>query len=299
MKRPYVNFRELKAAVPIRSVLERYGLLETLTERGESLSGPCPFCEGGTSFRANTDKDCFHCFSCRAGGNMLDLVALKEECSVRDAAVRVAEWFGIATSGPSKPKPASAGRRKVQSAKPPGASESEAPPTQEAPARSEPASKQPQQPEAEEGKDAAGSGSRPLTFELRLDPDHPWLAGAGLLPETVREFGIGFCSRGMMAGRVCFPIRTASGELLGYAGRWPGDDPPEGQPLWRYPQGLDLTRVVYPAETLAETPVGEELLAGDPLRVVLCRQMGLEEVFFVPGGEGLAHCQLALLQSRE
>ena len=94
---------------------------------------------------------------------------------------------------------------------------------------------------------------KPLTFELKLGPEHPWLAEAGLLPDTVREFGIGFCSRGMMAGRICFPIRGAAGELLGYAGRWPGDDPPEGQPLWRYPQGLDLSRLVYPAERLAGT----------------------------------------------
>jgi hypothetical protein len=102
----------------------------------------------------------------------------------------------------------------------------------------------------------------------------------------------------MMAGRVCFPIRSAVGELLGYAGRWPGDEPPEGQPLWRYPQGLDLSLVVYPAEKLAAMPVGEELLAGDPLRVVLCRQMGLEEVFFAPGGTGHAECVLAFPTGR-
>jgi len=102
MRQPYVNFRELKAAVPIRRVLERYGLLESLKERGEALSGPCPFCDGETSFRANTAKNCFHCFSCKAGGNMLDLVAAREDCSVRDAAARVAEWFGVETSRPGK-----------------------------------------------------------------------------------------------------------------------------------------------------------------------------------------------------
>ena len=67
MSKPYVNFRELKAAVPIRSVLERSGHLERLREREGSLSGPCPLCEGETSFRANTEKNCFHCFGCKAG----------------------------------------------------------------------------------------------------------------------------------------------------------------------------------------------------------------------------------------
>ena len=38
MRQPYVNFRELKAAVPIRSVLERYGLMTNLRERGD-ISG--------------------------------------------------------------------------------------------------------------------------------------------------------------------------------------------------------------------------------------------------------------------
>ena len=297
MKRPYVNFRELKAAVPIRSIFERYGLIEALTEKGEALSGPCPFCEGGTSFRASTGKDCFHCFSCKAGGNMLDLVALREDCSVRDAALLVAEWFGVETSRPPSPKPARTAPRKGGSAKPPVAPGSEAPPKQEATPPPDPASQAPQQSAAEEGRES-GRESKPLTFELKLDTEHPWLAEAGLLPETVREFGIGFCSRGMMAGRICFPIRNASGDLLGYAGRWPGDDPPEGQPLWRYPQGLDLSRLAYPAERLAGTPVGEELLAGDPLRVVLCRQMGLREVYFVPGEAGHAECQLALLRAR-
>jgi hypothetical protein len=297
MKRPYVNFRELKAAVPIRSVLERYGFLESLRERGESLSGACPLCRGETSFRASLEKNCFHCFRCEAGGNMLDLVAAVEDRSVRDAAVMVAEWFGVATSAPGKPKPARTGRRTEQSAKPPDTAESQTPPKQEATMPSEP-SPPPLQPVAEEGREPAGNGNKPLTFELKLDPDHPWLAGAGLLPETVSEFGLGFCSRGMMAGRICFPIRNASGELLGYAGRWPGDDPPGDQPLWRYPQGLDLSRLVYPAERLAETPVGEELLATDPLRVVLCRQMGLEDVFFVSGGEGLPECLCALLKAR-
>jgi hypothetical protein len=300
MKQAYVNFRELKAAVPIRSVLERYGILETLTERGEALSGSCPFCEGQTSFRANPGKNCFHCFSCKAGGNMLDLVALREDCSVREAALRVAGWFGVATSpgskgGSSRKRPP---KRESEPSKTADKSSGVVPSGDAGTADAEPEgdSAAPEGLPVEPAKPA--SGSKPLTFELKLDQEHPWLAGAGLLPETVREFGLGFCSKGMMAGRVCFPLRNSKGELLGYAGRWPGDDPPEGQPLWRYPKDLDLSRLVYPAERLAEVPVGEELLAGDPLRVVLCRQMGLEEVFFVPGGSYLAECLHAILKTR-
>jgi hypothetical protein len=284
MRQPYVNFGELKAAVPIRRVLERYGLLAALKERGEALSGPCPFCDGETSFRANTAKNCFHCFNCKAGGNMLDFVAAKEDCIVRAAAVKVAEWFGVETSRPDR-KAKQAPPKEKAPAKP----ASEGPPTEpESVAEAEPS--QPDVP----GEDTAPPQAQervpnpPLTFELKLDPDHPWFAEAGIWPETVREFGLGFCAKGVMGGRIAFPIRDAKGELVGYAGRWPGDQPPEGQPLWRYPAGLDLEQVVYPAEHLAGADLSRALLASDPAQVVLCSQLGLAGVFFVPAAGSLS-----------
>ncbi len=308
MKRPYVNFRELKAAVPIARVLERNSVLETLRERGEALSGPCPFCEGETSFRVTPAKNCFHCFSCKAGGNMLDFVALKEECSVRDAALKVAEWFGVETSSPSKG--GQGGKRSVSKREP----WSKAPPAAASPPKAgdaatgeSKAEAGTETPEADSQPVEPGSGpqagetppqpNRPLTFELKLDPEHPWFAEVGLLPETVREFGLGFCSKGMMAGRICFPIRNASEQLLGYVGRWPGDRTPEGQPRWRYPKGLDLSQVVYPAERLPKSPSGRELFAGDPLTTILARQMGVE-AYFVPDGGGLDACLNALARVR-
>jgi len=136
--------------------------------------------------------------------------------------------------------------------------------------------------------------NKPLTFELKLDPDHSWFAEAGIWPETVREFGLGFCSKGVMGGRIAFPIRNAEGELVGYAGRRPGDAPPEGQPLWRYPSGLDLSQVVYPAERLAGADLSRALLARDPLRVVLCRQLGLAEVFCAPSSSSLKEAMSVL-----
>ncbi len=242
---------------------------------------------------------------------MLDFVALKEECSVRDAALKVAEWFGVETSQPAKG--GRAGKRSATERKFPPKAPAKAvspPPAGDAApgeveARTEVGTETTEadtQPGESASERQAGESppqpNRPLTFELKLDAEHPWFAEVGLLPETVEEFGLGFCSRGTMAGRICFPIRNASGELLGYAGRWPADHPPEGQPIWRYPKGLDLSQVVYPAERLAGAAPGSELFAGDPLRAVLARQMGLEEVFFVPGGTGHAECVMALLRAR-
>ncbi len=284
MRKPYVNFRELKAAVGIRRVLERYNLLETLREQGSRLSGPCPICggEGGTSFRVCQEKNCFMCFRCQTGGNMLDFVATMEDCSVRDASVKVAEWFEIETDRPGRASASKSAKTSEKKAPPPAAKSEDVPP---APAvRSEP-----DVPAAREPEPAmpAPSGSPPLTFELKLEPEHPWFAQVGLTPETVRKFGLGFCARGMMGGRIAFPIRNAKGELVGYAGRWPGEVPPDGQPLWRYPKGLDLDHLVYPAERLAEADLTRALLARDPLQVLLCLQMGLDDVFFVPAEASL------------
>lgn len=254
-----------------------------------------PLLRGRDLVQSDPAKNCFHCFSCKAGGNMLDLVALREECSVREAALKVAEWFGVETERP--PKGGQAGKRLAakRDASPRQPSDTAAPPEAEHAATGEDgaeAGADTPSPEADppilapasvpQAADPSLQPNRPLTFELKLDPEHPWLAEVGLLPETVAEFGLGFCSKGMMAGRICFPIRNAGGELVGYAGRWPGNDLPEGQPLWRYPKRLDLSQVVYPADRLQETQSGRELFAVDPLRTVLARQMGVH-AYFAPG----------------
>lgn len=113
------------------------------------------------------------------------------------------------------------------------------------------------------------------------------------------EFGLGFCAKGAMAGRIAFPIRDSKGELIGYAGRWPGDQPPDGQALWRYPSGLDLSQVVYPADRLAGADLSRALLATDPVRVILCLQLGLNGVFFVPAAGSIAGAAAMLSRAQQ
>ncbi len=50
----------------------------------------------------------------------------------------------------------------------------------------------------------------------------------GLTPETVNVFGVGYCPRGLMRGRVAIPIRNERGELVAYAGRAVTED--QGSP---------------------------------------------------------------------
>lgn len=52
-----------------------------------------------------------------------------------------------------------------------------------------------------------------------LDQEHPYLADRGFTAETIAQFGLGFCNRGMFRGRIAFPIRDERGELVAYAGR--------------------------------------------------------------------------------
>jgi len=48
----------------------------------------------------------------------------------------------------------------------------------------------------------------PLEVELTsLDPDHAFFQEKGLEPETVKHFRLGYYSRGLMKGRIAFPIR--------------------------------------------------------------------------------------------
>jgi DNA primase len=62
----------------------------------------------------------------------------------------------------------------------------------------------------------------------------------GLTPELVATFGLGYCSKGSMAGRVCIPIHNGDGALVAYAGRWvgPEEDLPEGKGKYELPAGF-------------------------------------------------------------
>jgi hypothetical protein len=56
----------------------------------------------------------------------------------------------------------------------------------------------------------------------------------------VATFGLGYCQKGSMAGRVCIPIHTADGALVAYAGRWVGPEEalPEGKGKYGLPSGF-------------------------------------------------------------
>ena len=130
----------------------------------------------------NPARDIFHCFSCGAGGTVLDFVAAMEGCSLLEAARRIQAITCSASSQPDLGKSASnqrelvTKRRRVSSA---------------------------------------------LNFTLTgIDYSHPYLADRGIANETAIEFGVGFYSGpGLMHGRLVIPIHNADGQLIAYCGR--------------------------------------------------------------------------------
>lgn len=256
-KKPqFVDFKQLKEQVSIRQIIEHYDLLGDFSERGDRLSGCCPFCDSDneTTFRVSLSKNCFNCFSCEAQGNMLDFVRLRESCSIRAAGLLVAEWFGIETEAPRKRK-ASQGKRPSGSSK--------------------------QGRVAETPKAEPAQGNKPLGFELELDPDHPWFEEIGLEPETVEEFGLGFCEKGTMRGCIAFPVHNAQGDLVAYIGRVPTDEPVAGVPLWRYPSTKRFSSEleVFNLHRVEPGKLGRGLLlAADPLEAVQLWQDGERNV---------------------
>lgn len=95
----WVDFKAVKAAVTMQMVLDHYGITG-LKQSGDELRGACPIHKGAAGsrqFTVNLTKNAFQCFfdGCKERGNVLDFVAKIEGCSVRDAALKLTEWFEV------------------------------------------------------------------------------------------------------------------------------------------------------------------------------------------------------------
>jgi len=216
----FVDFKAVKEAVSMEQVLGHYNLLDEFKRGGDSLSGPCPIHKGTnpTQFRVSISKNVWNCFSeCKHGGNVLDFISRMEGVSIHAAALKAINWFHLdphATSSSSN-----------------GEKDEESENGETSLARTQVTKKPVEVPEN-------ATPNKPLKFRLeKLEREHSYLKERGLSLETIIDFGIGFCSKGMMAGRIAIPIHNVDGEVVAYAGRFLGD-PPEGTPKYKLPQGF-------------------------------------------------------------
>lgn len=194
MPKGFVSFAEVKQSVTMEAVLTRYRLFAALARKGKNLAGSCPFCKGKSlrHFQVNPAKNAWYCFGCKAGGNVLDFVAKSEDVSVRAAALKLDSWFelGLVEEAPRAEAPAIPADPQADFLEP-----------------------------SQERKEEVPRENAPLTFTLKtLDPSHECLASLRLGTKTIERFGAGYCTKGLMKGRLAIPIHDAQGELVAYAG---------------------------------------------------------------------------------
>ena len=278
-KNQRVDFRAVREAVTMERVLRHYGLFETLKRSGDNLSGCCPIHQGSnpTQFRVSLGKNLWNCFSeCKQGGNALDFIARMEKASPYQAALKAIEWFRLdpdrvfahAGSEPS-PKPA------VPAAPSQAASE--------------------KAPASDPNADSAAANP-PLQFRLeKLQRDHPYLTERGLTLETIVDFGLGFCAKGMMTGRIAIPIHNAQGQVVAYVGRHVGE-PSEGTPKYKLPPGFRKSLELFNLDRALREPAGIPLWIVEGFFDALhLHQLGLRKVVALMGSS-LSSTQEALLR---
>ena len=244
MSKAYIDFAAVKSAVTMEQVLTHYGVLAGLRplQNGDGYTGRCPIHQGTNpdQFKVSVSKKCWNCFGdCQGGGNVLDFVAKMESVTAHEAAHRLNEWFGLRLDQSTRPNRQGGTAPRPESERKPGPN---AVPT---------ADKQPTKvasavPPSPNTAGPEKSESNPiLKFELKdLDGNHSYLTERGLAAETVATFGLGYCTKGTMSGRIAIPIHNREGALVGYAGRWPGV-PPEERPKYKLPKDFHKSAEVF------------------------------------------------------
>src|ERR1019366_10059114 len=112
----WVSFDEIKKTVTLQMAIAHYGI-PLRRVNANTLRGKCPLPAHGSeksneSFTATLNKGVGGAWACqsqsciktrgRVGGNVLDFVAAMEQCSVRDAAIKLQLWFLVPAAGESR-----------------------------------------------------------------------------------------------------------------------------------------------------------------------------------------------------
>lgn len=190
-----IDFQALKSAVSFADAVDKLGL--QLKQSGNQWRGECPACKsGGDRALVVTEGKGYFCFSAQKGGDVIALAAHILEVSVKDAAVFLAGDGKVITS-----KSTSTSSQEVCQ---PAAAPQPAPETD----------------------------NKLEKVAARLLHEHPEVQALGLTPEKAAELGIGYDKRGVLKGRVLFPLYV-DGELSGFMGF-----ARDLQPLIKFPSQL-------------------------------------------------------------
>lgn len=235
----WIDFKELRQKLDFKAVLQHYGVELKLKANGKQHQGFCPLPthdgqKNSPSFSANLERNIWQCFGCGAKGNVIDFATRMEGldpatgADFRKTALKLQEKF--------------------------------LPDTIQTPTRSKvtkevvkPDLKQVSTPVTKNNESATAAQERrveinaPLDFALQgLDVKHPYLVSRGFTAETITEFGLGFCARGLMAGRIAIPLHDSAGKLIGYAGRLVDDSSiDEEYPKYKLPGKREREGIVH------------------------------------------------------
>lgn len=254
METNWVDFRLVKESVSMQMALEHYNVIG-LRKNGSELRGRCPIHKGEDSrtFQVNITKNVFQCFSCKARGNVLDFVAAVEGCTVREAALKLTQWFGVGESQSVRQPAHKPARQKLSAA---------------------PQTDGPEQPI-----------NPPLRFQLRVDSGHEYGINRGVSKATLEFFGSGFClSKGTFAGRFLFPLHNEAGELVGYAGRAIND----AEPKYLFPsgaKGFHKSQLVYNLHRVLALGTDTVIIVEGFFSVLWLHQAGLPSAVGLLGSE--------------
>ena len=97
MKRKRISIEELLIQFNTRSKLSQLiSKYVTLTPRGNSFVGKCPFHDEKTpSFNVNDSKGLYHCFGCKAGGNVITFIQEFKNFSFPETIKYLSNYLGI------------------------------------------------------------------------------------------------------------------------------------------------------------------------------------------------------------
>lgn len=212
-----MDFARVRAHANFATLLAHYRI--AVPRHQGQITVRCPFHKDRRpSLSISLERKLFHCFACQARGDIIDFVARIEDASLLEAARIIIRHCGILLEGQPRhpmPNPAKGCHDK---------------------ASAHHCSK-----EGRPYDDNAGP-----CCALPLDPTHPYLFERGLTPAQIEAFGLGYCVRGRLRGRVCIPLHSRDGKrILAYSGRWANDIVPDGTPRYLMPRGFKKSAMLF------------------------------------------------------
>lgn len=227
MAQSFIDFAALKAAVSIDAVAEWLQLGLKKQSNGQ-LRGCCPMHDGKNEreFVITPSKGLFFCFGPCGGGDCIKLAAQVLKIGTREAAQKIADHFNFGNGTVPVPSHRTGSTHSTETNG---------------------------EPVAEAAPQTRIDALKPLDH---LTTDHPAIEALGLSVAVCSALGIGYAPKGLMKGRVVFPLRLQDGTLVGYQGLATS---PDQAPLLLFPKNLDEKCSAPPAPKEAPKQSADEM----------------------------------------